>query len=35
MWDRFIFEVVDLDSTRIDKILVSISPEKLPKNNED
>ncbi len=35
MWDRFIFEVVDLDSTRIDKILVSINPEKLPKNNED
>ena len=35
MWDRFIFEVVDLDSTRIDKILVSIDPEKLPKNNED
>lgn len=35
MWDRFIFEIVDLDSTRIDKILVSIDPEKLPKNNED
>lgn len=35
MWDRFIFEIVDLDSTRIDKILVSINPEKLPKNNED
>lgn len=35
MWDRFIFEVVDLDSTRIDKILVSIDPKKLPKNNED
>ncbi|MED9962891.1 MAG: hemolysin family protein, partial [Bacteroidales bacterium] len=24
IWDRFIFEVVDLDSTRIDKVLVSI-----------
>ena len=35
MWDRFIFEIVDLDSTRIDKILVSIDLEKLPKNNED
>ncbi len=29
MWDRFIFEIVDLDATRIDKILVSIDPEKL------
>jgi putative hemolysin len=35
MWDRFIFEIVDLDSTRIDKILVSIDPEKLSKNVED
>ena len=35
MWDRFIFEIVDLDSTRIDKILVSIDPEKLSKNDED
>jgi putative hemolysin len=35
MWDRFIFEIVDLDSTRIDKILVSIDPEKLSKNIED
>lgn len=35
MWDRFIFEIVDLDSTRIDKILVCIDPEKLSKNNED
>lgn len=35
IWDRFIFEVVDLDSTRIDKILVSIDPEKLSKNAED
>lgn len=35
IWDRFIFEVVDLDSTRIDKILVSIDPEKLSKNDED
>jgi putative hemolysin len=23
-WDRFIFEVVDMDSTRIDKVLVSV-----------
>jgi putative hemolysin len=35
MWDRFIFEIVDLDSTRIDKILVCIDPEKLSKNDED
>lgn len=35
IWDRFIFEVVDLDSTRIDKILVSIDPEKLSQNTED
>jgi putative hemolysin len=35
IWDRFIFEVVDLDSTRIDKVLVSIDPGKLSKNNED
>lgn len=35
MWDRFIFEVVDLDSTRIDKVLVSIDPEKLHQNAED
>ncbi len=35
MWDRFIFEIVDLDSTRIDKILVSIDPEKLSKNDKD
>lgn len=35
MWDRFIFEIVDLDSTRIDKILVSIDPEKLSKNVKD
>lgn len=35
IWDRFIFEVVDLDSTRIDKVLVSIDPEKLHQNAED
>ncbi|MEE0266400.1 MAG: hemolysin family protein [Bacteroidales bacterium] len=35
MWDRFIFEVVDLDSTRIDKVLVSIDPGKLHQNAED
>lgn len=35
MWDRFIFEVVDLDSTRIDKVLVSIDPGKLYQNAED
>lgn len=34
-WDRFIFEVVDLDSTRIDKVLVSIDPGKLHQNAED
>ncbi len=28
-WDKFIFEIVDMDSTRIDKVLVSI------KNNEN
>ena len=35
IWDRFIFEVVDLDSTRIDKVLVSIDPGKLHQNAED
>ena len=35
IWDRFIFEVVDLDSTRIDKVLVSIDPRKLHQNAED
>ena len=35
MWDRFIFEIVDLDSTRIDKVLVSIDPGKLHQNAED
>lgn len=35
IWDRFIFEVVDLDSTRIDKVLVSIDPEILHQNAED
>lgn len=34
IWDRFIFEVVDLDSTRIDKVLVSIDPGKLHQNAE-
>lgn len=28
-WDKFVFEIVDMDSTRIDKVLVSI------KNNEN
>lgn len=35
IWDRFIFEVVDLDFTRIDKVLVSIDPGKLHQNAED
>lgn len=35
IWDRFIFEVVDLDSTRIDKVLVSIDTGKLHQNAED
>ncbi len=35
IWDRFIFEVVDLDSTRIDKVLVSIDPGKLHQSAED
>lgn len=35
IWNRFIFEVVDLDSTRIDKVLVSIDPGKLHQNAED
>lgn len=26
-WERFVFEIIDMDSTRIDKVLVSVKPE--------
>lgn len=34
IWDKFVFEIVDLDGARIDKILVSIE-EKEPSEEED
>ena len=34
IWDRFVFEIVDLDGVRIDKILVSIDLEKVVEEAE-
>lgn len=34
-WERFIFEVVDMDFTRIDKVLVTIKPEVIRTEDEE